>query len=185
MYRNLLILLGALACGACQAPEGAGSGGAASAGAPSVRLYVLDGGVLASDPTNYRLALDEVEETSLSVAAYLIVHPRGVLLWDAGAIADSERISREAGVEQRVVRYDGNERFVILAPPLEDQLAESGYSPSDVTHLVLSHYHWDHTANANMFPEALWLVTEAERSRMFAAEPPGGTRGATYHDHQR
>lgn len=146
----------------------------------SPRLYVLDGGVLASDPTRYRLAVDEVDETALSVAAYLIAHPRGVLLWDAGAIADGERISPEAGVEQRVLRYDGDERFVTLAAPLVDQLAAAGYSPADVTHLALSHYHWDHTANANTFVDALWLVTAIERERMFAAEPPGGTRGQTY-----
>jgi glyoxylase-like metal-dependent hydrolase (beta-lactamase superfamily II) len=49
-----------------------------------------------------------------------------------------------------------------------------------VTHLALSHNHWDHTANANPFADALWLVPAAEREAMFAAEPPGGTRPATY-----
>lgn len=175
MRRTLLILTTLLTSTAALAQSGP-AGSAVS----SPRLYVLDGGVLRSDPSSYRLTADEVQETSLSVASYLIVHPRGVLLWDAGAIADSERITREAGVEQRVVRYDGNERFVTLAPPLEDQLAAAGYSPSDVTYLALSHYHWDHTANANMFAGALWLVPAIERERMFAAEPPGGTRSATY-----
>lgn len=174
MRRQLWILATFLASTACL-------GQSESPGAvTSPRLYVLDGGVLASDPTRYRLAVDEVAETSLSVAAFLIVHPRGVLLWDAGAIADGERISPDAGVVQRVVRHDGDERFVTLAPPLVDQLAAAGYSPADVTHLALSHYHWDHTANANTFAGALWLVTAIERERMFAAEPPGGTRGATY-----
>lgn len=176
MRRRISILAILLASTACQAPSDSPEP------VTSPRLYVIDGGVLASDPTRYRLTLDDVQETSLSVAAYLIVHPRGILLWDAGAIADGERISREAGVEQRVVRYDGNERFVTLAPPLVDQLAAAGYSPSDVTHLALSHYHWDHTANANTFAHAQWLVTAVEREKMFAAEPPGGTRGATYTD---
>jgi glyoxylase-like metal-dependent hydrolase (beta-lactamase superfamily II) len=148
--------------------------------AVSPRLYVLDGGVLASDPTRYRLSVDEVAETALSIAAYLIVHPQGILLWDAGAIADSERISDGTGQVQRVVRYDGDERFVTLAPALLTQLATAGFAPADVTHLALSHYHWDHTANANNFADALWLVPAAERDAMFAAEPPGGTRPATY-----
>lgn len=152
----------------------------AAGASSSVRLYVLDGGVLASDPTRYHLSLDDVAETSLSVAAYLIVHPRGVLLWDAGAIADWERISPEAGVEQHVVRQDGDDRFVVLAPPLEDQITDAGFALSDVTHLVLSHYHWDHTANASLFPDALWLVTAIEREKMFGANPPGGTRPVTY-----
>jgi glyoxylase-like metal-dependent hydrolase (beta-lactamase superfamily II) len=167
-------------CAALLLPVGCGGQGGSAGDIASLRLYVLDGGVLASDPTRYRLGLNEVGESSLSVAAYLIVHPRGVLLWDAGAIADGERISREAGVEQRVVRYDGDERFVTLAPPLVDQLAAAGFAPADVTHLALSHYHWDHTANANAFSDAQWLVTAVERARMFAAEPPGGTRSTTY-----
>ena len=34
---------------------------------------------------------------------------------------------------------------------LKPQLAAAGYKPSDVTYFVLSHYHSDHTANANDF----------------------------------
>lgn len=146
----------------------------------SLRLYVLDGGVLASDPARYRLTADDVEETALAVAAYLIVHPRGILLWDAGAIADGERIPGGTGVEQRVLRHDGEERFVTLGPALVPQLNASGFAPADVTHLALSHYHWDHTANANAFAHATWLVPEIERDAMFADEPPGGVRLATY-----
>lgn len=153
-----------------------------SAGTPpeAVRLYVLDGGVLASDPTRYDLTVTDVGETILAVAAYLVVHPQGLLLWDAGAIADAERIPDGTGLEQRVVRTDGQERFVTLAPPLLDQIAAAGFSPADVTYLALSHYHWDHTANANEFTNALWLTTEIERQRMFSDDLPGGTRPATY-----
>lgn len=154
------------------------TGGAAPATSP--RLYVLDGGVLESDPTRYRLAADEVQSAPLSVAAYLVVHPRGVLLWDAGAIADSERSSDAPGVQQRVVRADGGERFVTLGPSLASQLRASGIPPSAVTHLAFSHYHWDHTANGNDFAHATWLVRAVEREKMFAAEPPGGTRPQTY-----
>lgn len=175
MRRSRLILATLLTSSACLAQSDLPGSAAASP-----RVYVLDGGVLASDPARYRLAPGEVQETALSIAAYLIVHPRGVLLWDAGAIADGERITRAAGVAQRVVRNDGQERFVTLAPPLADQLAAAGYSTADVTHLALSHYHWDHTANANAFAAALWLVTAIERERMFADDPPGGTRDATY-----
>ncbi len=150
-------------------------------GAPvSPRLYVLDGGVLESDPTRYRLTVDDVEETRLSIASFLIVHPDGILLWDAGAIADRERISTEAGIEQRVVRADGNPRFVTLGPSLASQIAAAGFSADDVTHLALSHYHWDHTADANTFAHANWIVAAEERERMFAAEPPGGTRPTTF-----
>ena len=146
----------------------------------SLRLYVLEGGVLESDPARYRLTESEVQSVPLSIASYLIVHPQGVLLWDAGAIADEERISRAGGVEQRVKRADGQERVVTLGPPLVDQLRSSGYAPADVTHLALSHYHWDHTANANAFAHAAWLVRQVEHDAMFAAKAPGAARPATY-----
>jgi glyoxylase-like metal-dependent hydrolase (beta-lactamase superfamily II) len=145
----------------------------------SPRLYVFDGGVLASETARYRLTDADVEEVELSVASYLIVHPRGVLMWDAGAVADHER-SGGVGYEQRLVRRDNQERFVKLAPTLTSQLASAGYKPSDVTHLALSHYHWDHTADANLFAGAQWLVTKKEHDKMFSADPPGGTRPVTY-----
>jgi N-acyl homoserine lactone hydrolase len=145
-----------------------------------LRLYVLDGGVLESDPSRYELTDEDVETSALSIASYLVVHPRGILVWDAGAVADDERISSPGGRVQRLVRTDGQERFVTLGPSLESQLAAIGYEPRDVTHLALSHYHWDHTANANRFAHASWLVRAVERGAMFADEPPGGTRPTTY-----
>lgn len=148
--------------------------------AATPRLYVLEGGVLASDPTRYRLTEAEVQSVPLSIGAYLIVHPKGVLMWETGAIADEERTSLAGGVEQRVLRADGAERSVTLGPTLGEQLRASGYTPADVTHLALSHYHWDHTANANAFAHATWLVRQVERDAMFAAKAPGSARPATY-----
>ncbi len=145
----------------------------------SPRLYVFDGGVLKSETARYRLTDADVEEVSLSIASYLIVHPRGVLMWDAGAVADRERTG-DVGYEQRLLRHDGQERFVKLAPTLASQLRSAGYTPADVTHLALSHYHWDHTADANTFAAAQWLVPKLEHDAMFRADPPGGTRPETY-----
>jgi N-acyl homoserine lactone hydrolase len=59
--------------------------------------------------------------------------------------------------------------------PLDAQLAAAGYAASDITYLSLSHYHWDHVANANAFAGATWLVRPVERAAMFptpAPEPP-------------
>jgi glyoxylase-like metal-dependent hydrolase (beta-lactamase superfamily II) len=152
---------------------------AQSTAVTSPRLYVFDGGVLASETARYRLTDADVEEVSLSVASFLIVHPRGVLMWDAGAVADHERTGG-VGYEQRLVRRDGAERFVKLAPTLTSQLAAAGFQPSDVTYLALSHYHWDHTADANLFAGAQWLVAQKEHDAMFSPNPAGGTRPETY-----
>jgi glyoxylase-like metal-dependent hydrolase (beta-lactamase superfamily II) len=170
LRRSLAVFVSLLAAAALQAQ---------STAVTSPRLYVVDGGVLASETARYRLTDADVEEVELSVASFLVVHPRGVLMWDAGAVADHER-SGGLGYNQRLVRRDNQERFVKLAPTLTSQLAAAGYKPSDVTHLALSHYHWDHTADANLFAGAQWLVSKKEHDAMFSADPPGGTRPETY-----
>ncbi|HLG55288.1 MAG TPA: N-acyl homoserine lactonase family protein [Vicinamibacterales bacterium] len=146
----------------------------------SVRLYVFDGGTLESDPARYRLTKEDVGTTQLSVAAYLIVHPKGVLLWDTGAVPDDAWSPTGSPVEQRLVLPDGQERRVTIRSALKAQLAASGCAPRDVTHLALSHYHWDHTANANAFAGATWLVRQIERDTMFAEKPLGTATPMTY-----
>ena len=145
-----------------------------------IRLYVFDGGILESDPARYQLTKEDVGETRLSIAAYLIVHPKGLLMWDAAAVPDAEWTPTGSAVRQRVVLGDGQERFVTLARPLAAQLQAAGRRPSDVTHLALSHFHWDHTANANLFAGATWLVRQAERDAMLAEKPVGASKPATY-----
>jgi len=146
----------------------------------SIKLYVFDGGVLESDPARYRLTKEDVGTTQLSVAAYLIVHPKGVLLWDTGAVPDESWKPTGSPVQQRLVLPDGQERRVTIRSPLNTQLTASGYSPARVTHLALSHYHWDHTANANAFARATWLVRQNERDAMFADKPLGTATPMTY-----
>ena len=146
----------------------------------SVRLYVLDGGTLQSDPARYRLTKEDVGTTELSVGAYLIVHPKGILMWETGAVPDSDWTPTGKPVPQRIVLPDSQERFVTITTPLAAQLKAAGYSPADVTHLALSHEHWDHTANANAFASATWLVRQVERDAMFVPMPVGAVRPATY-----
>tara|TARA_R110000772_G_scaffold167899_4_gene279623 strand:- start:1825 stop:2721 length:897 start_codon:yes stop_codon:yes gene_type:complete len=146
-----------------------------------VKLYVLDGGELESDPASYNLSEAEVETTLLSLASFLIVHPDGVLLWDAGAVMENERAGGP-GTRQLITRSDMRERPVTLGRPMLELLAEIGYVPDDITHLALSHYHWDHSANANLFAQALWFVRPEEHEAMFGPLPPGGnsSRPETY-----
>ena len=147
----------------------------------AVKLYVLDGGTLhVSDPARFQLRKEDVAETNFSVACYLVTHPKGALLWDACAVPDSEWTPTGSPVKHHLVLPDTQERDITLVKPVAAQLAEAGYSPSSVTHLALSHYHYDHTANANMFAKATWLVPQAERDAMFASPIPGVTRPATF-----
>jgi len=148
---------------------------------PGIRLYVFDGGTLASaDMSRYRLTTDEVATTRMSVACFLVTHPRGVLLWDACAVPDGSWAPTGKPELQHLVLPDGQTREVTLTTPLLPQLAAAGFTPAAVTHFALSHYHWDHTANANAFAAAMWLVRPVEREAMLAGTPPPLTQPATY-----
>jgi glyoxylase-like metal-dependent hydrolase (beta-lactamase superfamily II) len=136
---------------------------------------VLDGGTLESDPSRYRLTKDEVSASQLSVTAFLVVHPRGTLMWDTGAIADDSWTPTGRPVQRRLVLSNSQERLVRLRSTMRAQLAAIGYAPADITYLALSHYHWDHTANANQFVNSAWLARQVERDVMLpvkASDPP-------------
>ena len=147
----------------------------------SVRLYVFDGGTLENrDPGRFRLKKEEVPTARTSVPSFLIAHPKGALIWDTGAFPDAAWKPTGTPVTQHIVLPDSQERDVTLTKPLKVQLAEVGYSLADITYLALSHYHYDHTANANEFAGATWLVRQEERDAMFAKQPPGITQPSSY-----
>ena len=146
----------------------------------SVRLYVLDGGRLESDPTRYRLTKEEVSATPLAVTAFLIAHPKGTLMWDTGAIADDSWTPSGRPVQRRLVLSSSQERLVTLRTTMKAQLAAIGYAPSDITYLALSHFHWDHTANANQFVKSTWLARQVERDAMLPDKPPDPPQPSTF-----
>jgi glyoxylase-like metal-dependent hydrolase (beta-lactamase superfamily II) len=159
----------------------AGLAVAAPAPPKSVRVYVFDGGTLGGgDPARFSLKREEMAVADMSIGAYLIVHPRGVLMWDAAALPDSDLTAEGTMTKYRIVLPNGNERFVTTSRKLASQLAQTGYSPRDVTYLALSHYHYDHTGNANMFAGATWLARQVERDIMFPDKPNDLTRPETY-----
>jgi glyoxylase-like metal-dependent hydrolase (beta-lactamase superfamily II) len=137
----------------------------------SLRLYVFDCGTLEGDPVRFNLKREEMATTDMSVACYLVVHPRGSLIWDTGAVPDGDVTSGNQRTRHHIV-LPNTERYVTLARSLKNQLSEAGYAPRDITYLALSHYHWDHTANANDFARATWLVRQVEKDAMLAAKPP-------------
>jgi glyoxylase-like metal-dependent hydrolase (beta-lactamase superfamily II) len=129
----------------------------------SPRLYVFDCGVLnIPDTDRYNLKREELATHLMSCSAFLIVHPKGTLMWDTGVVADSEFPS-DGG--------PGKLQYATATKKLLPQLAAAGYTPMDITYLAFSHFHWDHVGNGNAFAASTWLVRQKERDIMFA-EPP-------------
>lgn len=149
-------------------------------GVAGVRLYVLDGGVLESDPTRYNLTPDDVQTTQLSVTAFLVVHPDGTLLWDTGAVPDDAWTPTGEPVQKRIFLSDGRLRPIAVTRSIGAQLDAAGVSPADITYLALSHAHWDHTANANQFTSATWLVRQAQLDAMLPDDPPEVAQPSTF-----
>jgi len=130
----------------------------------TLRLYVFDCGVIKGlDPGLFNFKKEELADTELAVPCYLVVDPKGTLMWDVGAIPDTAFLDDHTPVTQS---------YFTSTRTLKSQLAEIGYASADITYLGLSHYHGDHVANANEFANATWLVRQVERDAMFADKPP-------------
>ena len=167
--RSYKIALACLAAILCAVPSPAQSRKAEPP--KTVRLYVLDGGTLdIPDTAPYRLKKEELANYKMSIASFLVVHPKGTLLWDTGAVPDSG--FNPGGV--------GTLRYATATKTLTSQLAEIGYTPGDTTYLALSHFHWDHVGNSNLFASATWLTPKAERDTMFADPPSPRTERANF-----
>ncbi len=175
---RLAIALVPLAVAGC-ATSNEPSAGLASA---TPRLYVFDCGTHhIADPSGFGLDKSEVDTADMALACVLIAHPKGLLMWDVGAVPDRDWDSARAPMRQRVVpSTDGRERQVTMRRPLLAQLRELGYSPRDVTYLALSHYHFDHTANASEFASSTWLVREPDVAAMFGEKAPVASQPSTY-----
>lgn len=147
----------------------AAAGRSAAPAAPaSMRLYVFDCGVLT--PTKegverYHITTAEAGETRMPVPCFLVAHPRGTLLWDAGVIPDEIVRAQPQGARSNV----NPTVAALVTRTLESQMAQIGYTPSDVTFVAVSHAHIDHTANLNQFAASTWLTRPAERDFMWAA----------------
>jgi len=120
-----------------------------------LKVYVLDcGEIVAHDAGVFNLALAGTEKR-LSDACYLIKHPKGTLIWDTG-LPDA-LVAYPNG-------YDpgGGVFTAYVHKTLLSQLQEINVDPASVDYIAMSHLHFDHTANANYFTNATWLIQQSE-----------------------
>jgi N-acyl homoserine lactone hydrolase len=134
----------------------------------SVRLYILDcGDITGVGEVQFGFKPGQLADSRMVTPCYLVVHPRGTMVWDTGEIPDAD--------------FKGNptkQGAFTITRPLLPQLAALGYTPGDINFLALSHYHGDHVANANAFAGSTWIVQDVEKTAMFA-KPNGKAQAAT------
>ena len=78
----------------------------------------------------------------LTYSCYAIRHGDDYMIWDAGNPVGSAPIAPKSS--------------------LTDLLAEGHVAPQEVKYLAISHYHADHTGQANQFPQATLLIGKAD-----------------------
>jgi glyoxylase-like metal-dependent hydrolase (beta-lactamase superfamily II) len=167
-FRAVMLALACTLAG-CANPQ-------ATAGGAGPRLYILDCGTIAPmDPKLFGVTAEEVNRPVAFVTpCYLVVHPKGTLIWDVGQVPDQDIPDDGTEVvQQRILKATRR-----LAP----QLAALGFQPKDVTYIAMSHYHADHTANANLFAGSTWIVQQAEYDIMFSDAQVGIRTPESYKD---
>jgi glyoxylase-like metal-dependent hydrolase (beta-lactamase superfamily II) len=168
-FRVLFAVALALTLSACASPD-------TKTAVSTPRLYILDCGTIAPmDPTLFGVTASEVNRpVDFVTPCYLVVHPQGTLVWDVGQVPDAD--IPDDGTE--VVQQNILKATRRLAP----QLAALGFEPRDITFIAMSHYHVDHTANANLFAGSTWIVQRAEYDIMFSDAQVGIRSPETYRD---
>lgn len=144
----------------------------ASAADAPIRLYVLDCGriefkdmALFSDTGEYDGKSGKLVDT-----CYLIRHPKGTLLWDTGL---GDKIAEQKG------GVDNNGIHLTVDVTLQQQLKSLNLTPRDINYLAFSHFHFDHTGNANLFTSATWILNNAELEGALASRPTPATDPST------
>lgn len=86
---------------------------------------------------------------------FLIKHPKGWMLWDLGF--GDVYVGHATGHTVR-----GTVMTINVPVSLISQLEQLGLTPEDIHYVSVSHTHFDHIGNANLFKKATWLIQERE-----------------------
>ena len=149
---------------ACSLAIATAAGQSTPPAAKRLRMYVFSCGTLKNRaPDPYGLTHEQVGpgHDDMADPCFLIVHPKGTLLWETG-LNDAEFNRPEGGGAQ----HDKVDKS------LRSQLSDIGYSPAHITYLAISHIHGDHSGNANDFAASTWIAQKVERDAMFADDLP-------------
>jgi N-acyl homoserine lactone hydrolase len=139
-----------------------------------LRLYALDcGHAMFKDLSGFSDTGEyDGKSGEIAVPCFLIRHPKGDLLWDTG-LGDHYNFPREGTDVAPGVH-------VTVPVTLLAQLQSLGVAPKEVNFVAFSHLHWDHTGNANDFPESVWIMNKSELAWALVLPPPGGVLPETW-----
>lgn len=154
-------LLGAMAMAVGMSAHGADvAGNGAGAAGPDVKLMQLSVGKIELDKGFMTAMVDVGTKIKIPVPAYVIQHPRGLVLFDTGM--------NQATADGNCANYWGQglcgafNSMQSRDEVIDRQLKAAGFDVADVKYVVYSHFHLDHAGNIKMFPNAKHVVQKAE-----------------------
>jgi glyoxylase-like metal-dependent hydrolase (beta-lactamase superfamily II) len=145
--------------------------------AQNVQFYAMDCGRFDSMDLSAFSDTGEYDHQTGSLAdpCFLIHHPKGWLLWDTG-LADSY-------VGHPVQASNGT--VLSRSQSLVSELEMLNLTPADITYVGFSHFHSDHTGNANLFVSSTWLIQRKEFEFANSTPTPVGVDPKTFSDYQK
>ncbi len=114
------------------------------------------------------------------VCAYLLDTTTGWVLLDAGMNPANARDS--ARMQERFWRHGMTAPVVRDVHLLEHQLAGIGVTAADISHVILSHLHYDHAGCLSLFSHARISIQRREYLHAFSADPGMAYFGDEYDD---
>jgi glyoxylase-like metal-dependent hydrolase (beta-lactamase superfamily II) len=118
-----------------------------------IKLYAIDCGRI--DVSNFAAFSDtgDYDNKSVQLAdpCFLIVHPKGTLLWDTG-LSDSL-----VNKPETISVY-----HLTKSASLQDSLKKINLKLNDIKYVAVSHSHFDHMSSLNQLTKATWILQKAE-----------------------
>jgi N-acyl homoserine lactone hydrolase len=128
-----------------------------------VQLYMFQTGTLRTKLKYIKMNQGDGADYEIPVPWFFIKHPKGNVVIDGGNAAEVA-IDKRKHWGKVIDAYDpkmGREENCV------DQLKSIGVRPDEVTHVLQSHLHLDHTGAIGRFPNATYYVQRAEYNYAF------------------
>lgn len=118
-----------------------------------IKLYAIDCGRIGVSNFSGFSDTDDYDHKSVQLAdpCFLIVHPKGILLWDTGLSDSLIKKPETVGVYHFTKSIS-----------LQDSLKKIGLKPNDINYISVSHSHFDHMGCLDQFPKSTWILQKTE-----------------------
>jgi N-acyl homoserine lactone hydrolase len=115
-----------------------------------MRLYIFESAQIYFPDRSVMMPGKGHDPITIPDLFFLIVHPKGLVLYDTGLNVDIWPPEAKESITQRPEQM------------VDKQLAKLGYAPGDVKYVIMSHLHSDHAGGMSLFPDATFIVRKSE-----------------------